>query len=549
LDKVWGDTVGDNNDDSETLTLEEALKKILNNCAISEWRSLRIGLILALLLMVTPCLALDTLILRGVGQVEDSYIQTKNHAKDNIDATISPFTNYGKDHDLFLKLGLPDQGLYHNDTARICIKPVFTFPHPESVHVISATLTLDFTPVVSFDAYQGGTINAYALDSVWEEGVSHEGHMDSGVSWMCGIQPAYPVPNVALDSANWDWGDNGNTPLKNQGNCGSCQAFGLFAAIEAAYKINISHDNSHVFSELQVTRCVYRDNDSVYACHGGYAWDVATDMLYFGRMGKGLIADSLLPYDGSGEELYGVCSDTVGNPSPPPDSITIETPCAACPDSSLYQPRTALKWWWPVKSDSVIHVKQAIKYNPIASFQGEGSGHVIANTGYTATQVKQKNSQYPGSYAWRTIGTGAGNIDITSTNVANSTVLPSFTAEPKYWDRGGSYSNNLIGTMEGATSGSSTITLDAETVESWIKGTNNGLILIPEDSVFLDFLSTDGDTSYYDSMEEIYYYASHPTFTIVYTTTTADAVAPNGRRRRLQQIGSIDTTNICQYKE
>jgi C1A family cysteine protease len=56
------------------------------------------------------------------------------------------------------------------------------------------------------------------------------------------------------------------TPVKDQGNCGSCWAFATIAAIEAMYKK--VKQVTYSFSEQELTDCVY--GNSVNGCDGGW---------------------------------------------------------------------------------------------------------------------------------------------------------------------------------------------------------------------------------------------------------------------------------------
>jgi len=92
--------------------------------------------------------------------------------------------------------------------------------------------------------------------------------------------PKYPtnVPN------SWDWRTKGAvSPVKNQGQCGSCWAFSATGALEGLYYLNNS--KMVTFSEQQLVDC----DDDVYGCDGGlmddalmYAakWGVETEEEY-----------------------------------------------------------------------------------------------------------------------------------------------------------------------------------------------------------------------------------------------------------------------------
>ena len=73
-----------------------------------------------------------------------------------------------------------------------------------------------------------------------------------------------PTPDLGLPTA-FNWCDqNGCTPVKNQGNCGSCWAFATVAPLESLIKIN---DGVTVdLSEQYLVSC----NSDGWGCDGGF---------------------------------------------------------------------------------------------------------------------------------------------------------------------------------------------------------------------------------------------------------------------------------------
>jgi hypothetical protein len=94
---------------------------------------------------------------------------------------------------------------------------------------------------------------------------------------------------LATPPASWDWRDYGKvTPVKNQGSCGSCWAFGMLGSYEAILAINDQGLNN--LSEQFLVRC----NSYGYGCNGG--WWCYDDMY------DGIPLESCYPYtatDGS----------------------------------------------------------------------------------------------------------------------------------------------------------------------------------------------------------------------------------------------------------
>ncbi|XP_049780745.1 dipeptidyl peptidase 1-like [Schistocerca cancellata] len=101
----------------------------------------------------------------------------------------------------------------------------------------------------------------------------------------------------------WDWRDvdgvNYVSPVRNQGNCGSCFAFSAAGMLEARIRIQTNSTQQPVFSPQDVVSCSPLDQ----GCSGGFSYLVA------GRYGKdyGLVEESCSPYVGSNTE----CSTNV----------------------------------------------------------------------------------------------------------------------------------------------------------------------------------------------------------------------------------------------
>jgi len=85
---------------------------------------------------------------------------------------------------------------------------------------------------------------------------------------------------------SWDWRTQGAvTPVKNQGQCGSCWAFSTVACVEGLYKINGHALTS--FSEQQIVDC----STANYGCNGGWPYKAFTYVA-----GAGLETESDYPY-------------------------------------------------------------------------------------------------------------------------------------------------------------------------------------------------------------------------------------------------------------
>lgn len=106
------------------------------------------------------------------------------------------------------------------------------------------------------------------------------------------------VPDVDVFAASVDWRTKHVvTPVKDQGQCGSCWAFSAIEAIESYAKLNASYDLLHL-SAQQVTSCDKVDG----GCNGG---NTETAYKYIVKAG-GLEDDTDYPYT-SGGGRSGIC--------------------------------------------------------------------------------------------------------------------------------------------------------------------------------------------------------------------------------------------------
>lgn len=102
---------------------------------------------------------------------------------------------------------------------------------------------------------------------------------------------------VAHLPRNFDWrnkgGVNYDSPVRNQGNCGSCFAFATTSAAEARVRIKSNGRDTTLLSTQAVVSC------SIYnqGCDGGYPYLVAKHAEDFG-----LVPEDCMPYSGSDEK-------------------------------------------------------------------------------------------------------------------------------------------------------------------------------------------------------------------------------------------------------
>ncbi|MGE5405809.1 MAG: C1 family peptidase, partial [Candidatus Saccharibacteria bacterium] len=108
--------------------------------------------------------------------------------------------------------------------------------------------------------------------------------------------PESQIQALAALPSSWDWrAQGGTTPIKDQGNCGSCWSFGTIGPMESAIKIK---DKTTVdLSEQYLLSC----NTKGYSCSGGW-W--CFDML----TNPGAVLESCQPYKASKVACNSTCS-------------------------------------------------------------------------------------------------------------------------------------------------------------------------------------------------------------------------------------------------
>lgn len=107
--------------------------------------------------------------------------------------------------------------------------------------------------------------------------------------------------NVSTLPASVDWVSAGAvTPVKNQGNCGSCWSFSTTGSLEGAYQIK--NGNLMSFSEQELVSCDVGGDDA--GCNGGWM-DSAFEYI---QKNGGLTTEDQYPYTSGTTGKDGSCS-------------------------------------------------------------------------------------------------------------------------------------------------------------------------------------------------------------------------------------------------
>ena len=144
-----------------------------------------------------------------------------------------------------------------------------------------------------------------------------------------GAPAAYDLRNVN--------GANFITPIRDQGGCGSCVAFGTCAAMEGTFRVQRSDANLDVdLSEAQLFYCYGRDQGR--NCGNGWWPDQALDAVKNG----GLADEACYPYTAGDQECTNLCGDWqsraikisdhhgVGSPADIKTWVSTRGPVSAC---------------------------------------------------------------------------------------------------------------------------------------------------------------------------------------------------------------------------
>jgi C1A family cysteine protease len=218
---------------------------------------------------------------------------------------------------------------------------------------------------------------------------------------------AFPAPQSVVDAnlasftnvgdtpTTWDWRTKGAvTPIKNQGQCGSCWAFSTVASCESLWFINGNTLTS--YSEQQIVSCNTGTNQG---CNGGYPY---LAMQYVAK--EGLETEADYPYTATnGKCTYDASKATTGIDTGS-SFVTPKNPGDL--ETAIYsQPIVVL-----VEADQDVF--QSYSSGIIGAGCGAATDHAITAIGYDADSFIIKNS-------WGTDWGNQGYVQISSSTSFN----------------------------------------------------------------------------------------------------------------------------------
>jgi len=147
-----------------------------------------------------------------------------------------------------------------------------------------------FKKIKSLNARSSNAVFAINKFADWSEEEFKDTFLGSSVSTNIAKKDDVLVPTVDAVPDTWNWGDMGAvTPVKDQGQCGSCWAFSAVENVESVWILAGKGTNSTVqLSEQQVVDC----DSSDAGCNGG---DTPTAFEYIISAG-GIESEDDYPY-------------------------------------------------------------------------------------------------------------------------------------------------------------------------------------------------------------------------------------------------------------
>jgi len=107
------------------------------------------------------------------------------------------------------------------------------------------------------------------------------------------------VNNVNATPSSVDWRGKAVTPVKDQGQCGSCWSFSTTGVMEGTFALNDEDSSMLSFAEQQLVDCCGADGFGCQGCEGAWPYQAASYIE-----AKGIVTEDKYPYTA----MDGTCS-------------------------------------------------------------------------------------------------------------------------------------------------------------------------------------------------------------------------------------------------
>jgi len=217
---------------------------------------------------------------------------------------------------------------------------------------------------------------------------------------------------LGITPSSWDWrnkdGKNWTTSIKNQGQCGSCYAFGSYAAMESCIKIKSNKPELSIdLSEQYMVSCGKDWVSGINGCEGAYL-----DSIFQFIETYGAIPESCFPYTSGYSGSVPPCSNKCSNW----EDLVIRIDDWGSVSSSQSSIKNALIQHGPLPTGMEIYgnfydYSEGI-YEPSGSLSGH---HIVTIVGYNDNPgywiCKNSWGKYWGENGWFRIKYGVCEIE------------------------------------------------------------------------------------------------------------------------------------------
>jgi C1A family cysteine protease len=283
------------------------------------------------------------------------------------------------------------------------------------------------------------------VDCGW---VQYQGHIGTPEGTGCPKQRCSPCPYDGEPlPAEFSWtswrGVNWMSPVKDQGSCGSCWAFGSVGGVEAAYNIEKEYATDLGRPDFSEQWLVSGHPGMGGSCSGGHAAAALADIQV-----NGITKENYFPYQSAiCGGFGGACNASCTGSADPVWGLTSSCarPFARTETSSTLYNSIKITGFTPVESGNVADVKRAIMCHGPLVVSSINWKHVVvlvgwsdyANYSYTDGSWLVKNSwgvpSYNNSFYFHGVYKPAGYTWIAYTGEDYSDIVPATEYKEGYF--------------------------------------------------------------------------------------------------------------------